>query len=56
MNKPDERPQLIAPTDDRRVLLHSCCAPCSADVMREMQRSGVALEVLFYNPNIQPLK
>ncbi len=53
---PDERPLLIPPCDDRRVLLHSCCAPCAADVMQEMQRSGMTLEVLFYNPNIHPLK
>jgi len=51
---PDERPLLIPPCDDRRVLLHSCCAPCAADVMQEMQRSGMTLEVLFYNPNIHP--
>lgn len=49
-----ERPVLIAPDDSRRVLLHSCCAPCCADIMQEMQRSGIELTVLFYNPNIQP--
>ena len=50
-----ERPLLVAPGGVRRVLLHSCCAPCCADVMQEMQRSGIELTVLFYNPNIQPL-
>lgn len=52
----DERPLLIPPGNTRRVLLHSCCAPCCADIMQEMQRSGLELEVLFYNPNIHPLK
>ncbi|HUW97855.1 MAG TPA: epoxyqueuosine reductase QueH [Acidiferrobacter sp.] len=49
-----ERPLLIAPSDCRHILLHSCCAPCCADIMQEMQRSGIELTVLFYNPNIQP--
>lgn len=49
-----ERPPLIVPDGSRRVLLHSCCAPCCADIMQEMQRSGIELTVLFYNPNIQP--
>lgn len=52
----EERPLLTPPTHDRRILLHSCCAPCAADVMQEMQRSEVVFEVLFYNPNIHPLK
>jgi len=49
-----ERTPLTPPDGQRRVLLHSCCAPCAADVMQEMQRSGLELTILFYNPNIQP--
>ena len=51
------RPLLIAPNADqadKRVLLHSCCAPCAADVMSEMKRSGIDFTILFYNPNIHP--
>jgi len=51
-----ERPKLVAPDEDRRVLLHSCCAPCAADIMSEMKRSGIDFTILFYNPNIHPQK
>lgn len=34
-----------------RLLLHSCCAPCSSHVM-EYLREYFALTVFFYNPNI----
>ena len=51
-----DRPKLVAPDEDRRVLLHSCCAPCAADIMSEMKRSGIDFTILFYNPNIHPEK
>lgn len=35
----------------RKVLLHSCCAPCSSYCM-EYLREYFALTVFFYNPNI----
>ena len=50
----DERPILEPPHGTRQVLLHSCCAPCAADVMLEMTRSGIDYTILFYNPNIHP--
>lgn len=34
-----------------RLLLHSCCAPCSSHVM-EYLREYFALTVFYYNPNI----
>ena len=49
-----ERPTLQPPDGEKRVLLHSCCAPCAADVMSEMTRSGIDYTILFYNPNIHP--
>lgn len=52
----DERPTLAPPNGETRVLLHSCCAPCAADIMSELRRSGVDLTILFYNPNIHPQK
>ena len=36
-----------------RLLLHSCCGPCSAYVL-EYLSSHFEITVLFYNPNIQP--
>lgn len=41
---------------ERKVLLHSCCAPCSGEVMETMLASGLELTVFFYNPNIHPKK
>jgi predicted adenine nucleotide alpha hydrolase (AANH) superfamily ATPase len=37
-----------------KVLLHSCCAPCSGEVMEAMLASGVEYTIFFYNPNIHP--
>ena len=36
-----------------RVLLHSCCAPCSSAVL-ETLTAHFAVTVFFYNPNIYP--
>ncbi len=52
MNAP--RPELAPPDGAARVLMHSCCAPCAADIMSEMTRSGIDYTILFYNPNIHP--
>jgi predicted adenine nucleotide alpha hydrolase (AANH) superfamily ATPase len=53
--KPARAP-LDAPENCDRVLLHSCCAPCSGEVMEAMLEAGVGYSVYFYNPNIHPLK
>ncbi|MCY4473728.1 MAG: epoxyqueuosine reductase QueH [Kistimonas sp.] len=49
-----QRPQLVAPQGARKVLLHSCCAPCAGEVMLAVQASGIEQTVFFYNPNIHP--
>ena len=51
-----ERPKLTAPNGETNILLHSCCAPCVGDVMAELTRSDIEYTILFYNPNIHPLK
>ena len=48
------RPQLMPPEGETKVLLHSCCAPCSGEVMEAMLASGVDYTIFFYNPNIHP--
>ena len=50
----NDRPKLIAPDGEQHILLHSCCAPCSGDVMNELTRSDIDYKILFYNPNIHP--
>lgn len=47
---------LETPTGSNHILLHSCCAPCSGDVMERMSEAGIKYTIFFYNPNIQPLK
>jgi predicted adenine nucleotide alpha hydrolase (AANH) superfamily ATPase len=51
-----KRDTLITPQgqEDRKVLLHSCCAPCAGEIMEAMQASGIDLTIFFYNPNIHP--
>lgn len=39
---------------DQRVLLHSCCAPCSGAMIEQMLSEGNDVTILFYNPNIHP--
>ncbi len=48
------RPVIEPPAGEKKVLLHSCCAPCSGEVMEAMQASGVEYTIFFYNPNIHP--
>lgn len=49
-----ERLRLPVPAGVEKVLLHSCCAPCSGEVIEAMQASRLAITVYFYNPNIHP--
>mgnify|MGYP002512652816 CR=1 FL=1 len=37
----------------KKLLLHSCCAPCSSYVL-EYLREYFDITVFFYNPNIYP--
>lgn len=50
------RPVLTIPNNSKKVLLHSCCAPCSGEVMEAMTASGIEYTIFFYNPNIHPIK
>jgi len=51
-----QRPTLSLPEGGRRLLLHSCCAPCSGEVMEAITASGIDYAIFFYNPNIHPVK
>jgi len=48
------RDKLQHPNGEHKVLLHSCCAPCSGELMEAMAASGIELTIFFYNPNIHP--
>ncbi|RKZ52259.1 MAG: hypothetical protein DRR16_27425 [Candidatus Parabeggiatoa sp. nov. 3] len=49
-----ERPTLIPPNGEKSLLLHSCCAPCSGEIMATLLESGIEYTIFFYNPNIHP--
>jgi predicted adenine nucleotide alpha hydrolase (AANH) superfamily ATPase len=44
------------PHGETKVLMHSCCAPCSGPLIEKMAKSGIDLTIFFYNPNIHPKK
>lgn len=52
--KPFVRPQLIMPNGANKLLLHSCCAPCSGEIMEAVIASNIDVTIFFYNPNIHP--
>ena len=37
-----------------KIVLMSCCAPCSCGAISQLKEQGVDFIVLFYNPNIFP--
>lgn len=51
-----ERPTLETPNGEEKVLMHSCCAPCAAEVMEAVHHSGIEQTIFFYNPNIHPIE
>ena len=48
------RPALQAPGGAKRILLHSCCAPCAGEIMAALAASQIETTLFFYNPNIHP--
>lgn len=44
----------MPPEAEGKMLLHSCCAPCSGEVIEAMAKSGLDITIYFYNPNIHP--
>lgn len=44
------------PFGEEKVLVHSCCAPCSGPLFERMANAGIKLTIFFYNPNIHPKK
>ncbi len=47
---------LQLPIPEEKLLLHSCCAPCSGEVMERLLASHIDYTIFFYNPNIHPLE
>ena len=49
-----QRPQLKMPNGAKRLLMHSCCAPCAGEIMEAVAASNIDTTIFFYNPNIHP--
>jgi predicted adenine nucleotide alpha hydrolase (AANH) superfamily ATPase len=47
---------LEVPGGAKRVLLHTCCAPCSSAIIEIMLRQGITPTVFYSNSNIFPLE
>jgi hypothetical protein len=50
-----ERPKLSPPNGEKRLLLHSCCAPCAGEIMEAVASADIETTIFFYNPNIHPV-
>jgi len=51
-----KRPKLSTPNGEKKLLLHSCCAPCAGEVMEALAASDIDTTIFFYNPNIHPIE
>lgn len=40
----------------KKILLHSCCGPCSIMVLEYLKKNNFLPHVFYYNPNIHPQK
>ena len=43
-----------APMGETKVLLHTCCAPCSSAIIEAMMNNGITPVIYYCNPNIYP--
>jgi predicted adenine nucleotide alpha hydrolase (AANH) superfamily ATPase len=48
--------KLQLPNEQKKLLLHSCCAPCSGEVMERLLEAEIDYTIFFYNPNIHPIE
>lgn len=51
---PREKQTVSKPDGIERVLLHACCAPCSAAIVEWMLANDVRPTIFYFNPNIYP--
>jgi predicted adenine nucleotide alpha hydrolase (AANH) superfamily ATPase len=45
---------LSLPNAADKLLLHSCCAPCSGSLIERLSLAKIDFTIFFYNPNIHP--
>jgi predicted adenine nucleotide alpha hydrolase (AANH) superfamily ATPase len=49
-----QKNNIQAPMGETRVLLHTCCAPCSSAIIEAMMQNGITPVIYYCNPNIYP--
>ncbi len=49
-------PIVETPNQQKKVLLHSCCAPCSLAMVESLIHSNIEPTIFYFNPNIFPQK
>lgn len=47
---------LALPEGKHKLLVHTCCAPCSGELMEQLLANNIDFALFFYNPNIHPKK
>lgn len=47
---------LEVPMEQTKVLLHTCCAPCSSAIIECLLNNGISPTIYYCNPNIYPLE
>lgn len=52
--KREEKKILDNPTDQKTVLLHTCCAPCSSAIIECLLKNDIRPIIYYCNPNIYP--
>lgn len=50
----EKQKTLQVPGGAKRVLLHTCCAPCSSAIIERLVECGVEPVIFYCNPNIYP--
>ena len=48
--------EIQAPGGATKVLLHTCCAPCSSAIIECLMKHGITPTIYYCNPNIYPLE
>lgn len=51
-----DKTEVAVPGGAGKVLLHTCCAPCSSAIVECLVKNGVTPYIFYCNPNIYPLE
>ncbi len=49
-----KKPIIQTPDGETKVILHTCCAPCSSAIVEALLNNGITPVIYYCNPNIYP--